>query len=57
MACQQSLGQNVFNYHIIMEQAKALAAQQKIQYQINFLQENELIRSPKEYQDLILGKE
>ena len=57
MACSQSLILNVFNYHIIKEQAETLLAQQKIQYQIHFLQESELIRSPKEYQELVLGKE
>ncbi len=56
-SCQQSLEKNVFNYHIVKELAEARAAQQKIQYEISFLQENELIRSPKEYQDLLIGKD
>jgi len=56
-ACQQSVTQNVFNYHIVKELAEARSAQLKIQYEIHFLQEDELIRSPKEYQELLLGKE
>jgi len=56
-ACQQGLRQNVFNYHIVKELAEAHLAQQNIQYQIHFLQENELIRSPKEYQELLTGKD
>jgi len=56
-SCQQSLERNVFNYHIVKKFAEARLEQQKIQYEIDFLQENELIRSPKEYQDLLLGKD
>ena len=56
-SCRQSFEKNVFNYHIVKELAEARSAQQKIQYEISFLQENELIRSPKEYQDFLIGKD
>lgn len=56
-ACGHSVERNVVNYHIVKELAEALSAQRKIQHEIQFLQESELIRSPKEYQDLLFGKE
>jgi len=54
-ACQKSLDRNAFNYHIVKEMAEARSAQLKVQQEIQFIQENELIRSPKEYQSLLSG--
>jgi transposase len=56
-ACCQSANQNVFNYHIVKQMTEARSAQLEIQYEINFIQENELIRSPQDYQNLFFGKE
>lgn len=54
-ACQRSIEQNVFHYHIVKEMAESVSLQRQIQQEITFTQESELIRSPKAYQDLISG--
>ena len=56
-ACRKSLNQSVFSYHIVKQQAEQIRLQKQIQQEIEFTQENELIRSPKVYQDLISGGE
>jgi len=54
-ACQRSIEQNVFNYHIVKEMAESVRLQKQSQQEITFTQDSELIRSPKAYQDLISG--
>jgi transposase len=54
-ACQRSIKQNVFNYHLVKQHAEAIRIEKQIQKEINFTQESEYIRSPKAYQELISG--
>ena len=56
-ACQKSLQEHVISYHIVKERAEALRIQKEIQQEINFIQQHEMIRSPKEYQNLLRGEE
>jgi hypothetical protein len=56
-ACRQSITQNVFSYHLIKELAESIRIRQKVQKEINFIQESEYIRSPKTYQKLISGED
>jgi transposase len=55
-ACQKSINQNVFNYHIVKQYAEEITLQQQIQTEINFIQENEIIRPPKQYQQILAGE-
>jgi transposase len=54
-ACQKSIEQNVFSYHIVKELAESIRIQKQVQQEINFTQESQYIRSPQEYQNLITG--
>jgi len=56
-ACQQSIEKDAFSYHIVKELAKALSIQKEIQHEIQFSQQNEIIRSPIEYHSLLTGGE
>ena len=56
-ACQKSLSQQAFNYHIVKQMAEQIVLQQQIQTEIKFIQENEVIRSAQDYQQLLTGKE
>lgn len=55
-ACRRSLENNIFNYHIVLEQIRILVAQKKSQQEIPFSQENEIIRQPSEYQKIVLER-
>jgi hypothetical protein len=55
LACQKSIEQNVFSYHIVKQFAEAIRIQKEIQQEINFTQESDIIRSPEEYQHLFSG--
>lgn len=55
-ACQRSLNQQAFSYHIVKQLAEEIRLQQQIQTEINFIQENEIIRSPQQYQHLLTGE-
>lgn len=55
-ACQKSLNQQAFSYHIVKQFAEEILLQQQIQTEINFIQENEIIRSPQQYQQLLTGE-
>jgi len=52
-ACRQSLEKSIFNYHIVLEQVKALADQKQSQQKISFIQESEIIRLPSEYHQIV----
>jgi len=54
-ACQRSLEQAVFNYNIVKKHAEQLLIQKQIQQELEFIQEDELIRTPQEYQYLLTG--
>lgn len=56
-ACHQGVEKNVFSYHIVKDLVEQRSSQLKIQYEIHFIQDDELIRSPREYQELLIGKE
>ena len=55
-ACQKSLNQQAFSYHIVKQLAEEILLQKQIQTEINFIQENEIIRSPQQYQQLLTGE-
>jgi transposase len=54
-ACQKGIEQGVFNYNIVKKHAEQLVIQKQIQKELSFIQEDELIRSPQEYQELLIG--
>ena len=54
LACQKSIDQNTFSYHIVKELAESIRIQKQIQKEIRFTQESEYIRSPLEYQNIII---
>lgn len=53
-ACRQSLEKSIFNYHFVKEAAETLLTQKRIQPEIPFVQVSDIIRSPHEYQQLLL---
>ena len=56
-ACQKSLNQRAFTYHIVKQLAEEIRLQKQIQTEINFIQENEIIRPTKQYQQILTGEE
>ena len=56
-ACQQSIEKGALSYHVVKELAEALRIQKNIQKEIQFSQQNEIIRSPLEYHNLLTGGE
>ena len=56
-ACQKSLNQQAFTYHIVKQLAEEIRLQKQIQTEINFIQENEIIRPTKQYQQILTGEE
>jgi len=55
-ACQKSLNQQAFTYHIVKQLAEEIRLQKQIQIEINFIQENEIIRPTKQYQQILTGE-
>ena len=56
-ACRQSIEKNALSYHVVKELAEALRIQKLIQKEIQFSQQNDIIRSPLEYHQLLTGGE
>ena len=56
-ACQQSIEKGALSYHVVKELAEALRIQKNIQKEIQFSQQNDVIRSPLEYHNLLTGGE
>lgn len=54
-ACQQSIAKGVLSYHVVKELAEVLGIQKRIQKEIQFSQQSDIIRSPSEYQQLLTG--
>jgi transposase len=52
-ACQQSMAQNALSYHIVKNCAEQIRIQKQIQTEIQFTQQDDIIRSPLEYQQLL----
>ena len=52
-ACQKSIEQNAFSYHVVNNWAEQIRIQQQIQTEIQFTQYDDIIRSPLEYQHLL----
>jgi transposase len=56
-ACRQSIEKDALSYHVVKELAEALRIQKLIQKEIQFSQQNDIIRSPLEYHQLLTGGE
>lgn len=56
-ACGQAFENNGFSYHIVKELSESIRIQKEIQHEIGFIQQDELIRCPKEYQKLLNGED
>jgi len=56
-ACAKALQENLFNYHAVYAHAKKLYEGERIQKELTFLQENELIRSPRSYAAVLEEKQ
>lgn len=52
-ACQQSINQNTLSYHVVKKSAEQIRIQKQIQVDIQFTQQDDIIRSPLEYQHLL----
>lgn len=52
-ACQKSIDQNGLSYHVVKNWAEQICIQQHIQTEIQFTQQDDIIRSPLEYQQLL----
>ncbi len=56
-ACRQSIEKDALSYHVVKELAEALRIQKLIQKEIQFSQQNDIIRTPLEYHQLLTGGE
>ena len=54
-ACQKSMENQAFSYHVVIQFAEAIRIEKQVQKEINFTQESKYIRPPKAYQELISG--
>lgn len=52
-ACHKSIEQQAFSYHVVKNWAEQICIQQHIQTEIQFTQQDDMIRSPLEYQQLL----
>lgn len=52
-ACRQSIAQNALSYQVVKNCAEQIAIQKQIQVDIQFTQQDDIIRSPLEYQQLL----
>jgi transposase len=55
-ACQKSMENQAFSYHVVIQFAEAIRIEKQVQKEINFTQESQYIRPPKAYQELISGE-
>jgi len=53
-ACQQSIDHHAVSYHVVKSVIDQLQSQQQLQIEIQFTQQADVIRSPLEYQQLLL---
>ncbi|MBW1728790.1 MAG: IS21 family transposase [Deltaproteobacteria bacterium] len=55
-ACRKSLQKDVYNYHIVKHTIERILIEKKIQKEFKFVQEDDIIRNPQEYEKLFKGE-